>query len=890
MSTDFPQTAVSGPDQHPEDAMLADFAVGRLDEATSRRIEMHLASCEECCTRVESCAGLDDTLVECVRQHAGANVPAAVPLRVHAGYELLDEVGQGGMAVVYRARQVALGRIVALKQIRSGVHATADELIRFRREVNAVARLNHPAIVQVFDSGEQDGQPYLAMEFMNGGTLADRIEASPLEGRQTARLIAHLADGVESAHANGIIHRDLKPGNVLFRNAYDDPTAVDILDGEPKIADFGLARADYDHNRTETGIALGTPGYMAPEQITGGTSVAAAADVYGLGAVLYQCITGRQPFQGATILETLRQVREDSPVAPSALQPRCPRDLETICLKCLNKEPAARYASAAALRDDVQRFILGQAIHARRASVAERAWKWCRRRPAIAALVAVVVMALVGSSVAGWVVSGVLRNSLRDRTAAQKKAETSLQHARDTWNSNLWDLAVGTLADVPDSGPQRRELMELAVRQYEELFDDGDSGDESTRHAYNRLLMSLGNVLSDLNASADADATFEKGIRLADQLAAEFPDKPEYQFQTAETRTNFGAHLIRLTRWQEARDALLPAQEILERLVAESENPLQWLSYLSTNSGFLSTASGRLLLPDDAIRFRTRALDTARQVQESHPTDPVVRKHLATIFHNNGLAAVDVPEALELIGQSVEILESLVHEHPESRVDRGALANVLISLSNMQSSTDFEAALVSIDRARELCRQLTAQFPASVDWRLESARADYNAAVIRLGQGRDEEMVELLQSSRDLYRQIINEDRGDDRIQASCAATLNLLGLCLTSTMDLSGAEATYREALQIGEEQLARHPGELDHQEVIASTSVNLAELLRQTGRAQEALSVADRAVEFAEEIYSKQVEPVDAKTALVPAHGCRAYALQALGRHSDAIADWDR
>jgi WD40 repeat protein len=310
-------------------------------------------------------------------------------------YELLEEIARGGMGVVHRARQVGLGRIVALKLILAGDYCGPQELVRFRTEAEAAARLQHPNIVQVFEVGEQDGLPYLSLELVDGGSLEAKL-AAPWAAPEAARLVEVVARALQHAHEQGVVHRDLKPANILLS-----------VDGTPKVTDFGLARrlpgdggtGGQGAGATQTGAVLGTPGYMAPEQASGKSKeVGPAADVYGLGAVLYALLTGRPPFEGATLLDTLEQVKSEDPLPPSRLQPRVPLDLETICLKCLHKEPAKRYPTAAALADDLRRFLAGEPITARRVGPLERAWIWCRRKPLVASLIAAVVLSLLAGS------------------------------------------------------------------------------------------------------------------------------------------------------------------------------------------------------------------------------------------------------------------------------------------------------------------------------------------------------------------------------------------------------------------------------------------------------------------------------------------------------------
>jgi hypothetical protein len=298
-------------------------------------------------------------------------------------YEILGELGRGGMGVVYKARQLALKRLVAIKVIRAG--AGGEELARFHREAEAVARLQHPHIVQIHEVGEHAAGPFFAQELVQGGSLAQALNGDAWPARPAAQLLETLARAVHHAHQRGIVHRDLKPDNVLL-----------TADGTPKITDFGLAKyLDVSAGPTPTGAILGTPSYMAPEQAAGQTAVGPAADVYALGAMLYEVLTGRPPFQAETPLATLRQVLAQEPVPPSRSRAAVPRDLETICLTCLHKDPRRRYASALALADDLRCFLDGAPIRARPVGPGERLLRWCSRPERVRDAGAVMVVVAV---------------------------------------------------------------------------------------------------------------------------------------------------------------------------------------------------------------------------------------------------------------------------------------------------------------------------------------------------------------------------------------------------------------------------------------------------------------------------------------------------------------
>jgi WD40 repeat protein len=325
------------------------------------------------------------------------------------GYEILDELGRGGMGVVYRARQLSLNRVVALKMLKDDALAGPADLARFRAEAEAVARLQHPNVVQIFEVGEADGRLFFALEYCPGGSLDKRLGGTPLEPRPAARLAETLARALNAVHQAGVVHRDLKPANVLL-----------AADGTPKVTDFGLAKRLADASGpTATGAVLGTPSYMAPEQAGGKAAVGPAADVYALGAILYECLTGRPPFKAATPLDTILQVVADDPVPPRQLQPRTPRDLETVCLKCLRKEPPRRYASAAALADDLGRFLGGRPVAARPVGAAEYARRWVARNPVVAGLLFAVLASLSAGLAGSLYYAGA---ATREAAAADAKA------------------------------------------------------------------------------------------------------------------------------------------------------------------------------------------------------------------------------------------------------------------------------------------------------------------------------------------------------------------------------------------------------------------------------------------------------------------------------------
>lgn len=475
-----------------------------------------------------------------------ARRPEGLP-RLVAGYEVFGVLGRGGMGVVYKARQPGLKRTVALKMILAAGHASDDDIARFRSEAEAVALLKHPNIVQIYEIGDDEGRPYFSLEYVDGGSLNKKLAHRALPYREAAEITRVLADAMASAHAHGIIHRDLKPGNVLLTQ-----------EGTPKITDFGLAkRLDDDTGQTQSGSILGTPDYMAPEQAAGRLrEVGPRSDIYALGAMLYELLTGRVPLRGESVIDTLRQVVVKEPVAPTQLQPKVPRDLETICLKCLRKDAAKRYASMADLAEDLRRFLAGEPILARPVSSAERLWRWCRRNPRVAALsggvAALVVAWAVTASDMAWRINSArmdavenARRAARNETLAVKQATIAEKNADDARRQTeaakqqhadtvgiLLDLgnqfeerlhARRALFEAPELRKLQDDLLDMVRKNIMVLAHEIESSDTSD-FAMAATCNRLGELLLRLGHAEDALRQFRFAYRLVKQVADAKPD------------------------------------------------------------------------------------------------------------------------------------------------------------------------------------------------------------------------------------------------------------------------------------------------------------------------------------------------------------------------------
>jgi len=427
--------------------------------------------------------------------------------RQFGDYELLKEIARGGMGVVYLARQNSLKRHVALKMILSGELAGEQEVRRFYSEAEAAAHLDHIGIVPIYEVGQLDGQHFFSMGYIDGECLSDRVNDGPLPPQEAAGLVRQVADAISYAHQRGVIHRDLKPSNILMDKW-----------GQPKVTDFGLAKKlAGDSSLTATGDVMGTPSYMPPEQAGGNTgNVGPLADVYSLGAVLYQLLIGRPPFQAATSIETIVQVLNTDPVAPRSMNASIPKDLETICLKCLEKDPHRRYQSAALLSEELQRFLDGEPIQARPVAAPARFWRWCKRKPLIAGLSAAVVISLLtGMSV-----------SIYYRMVAEQRAERAEQGTRIalTTLESVINTVQEKLRNIPAAREIRQELLKNSMTDLKRLSGEVKSQGRVDLNTAN-VLVDLGLLFqevgddSGMNATSAAETNYKNAVAIFAQLA-----------------------------------------------------------------------------------------------------------------------------------------------------------------------------------------------------------------------------------------------------------------------------------------------------------------------------------------------------------------------------------
>ena len=690
-----------------------------------------------------------------------ANTRPVIP-----GYEVLDELGRGGMGTVYRARHLALNRLVALKVISAGTASDPRELERFAAEAEAIAQLQHPGIVQVYEVGQVSGRPYLALELVAGGTLASSLGGTPLPARTAAEVIESLAQAVAYAHSRGVVHRDLKPGNILLAPNELGRGSV-VIDGSPvrpKVTDFGLAkRIDVDSKQTTTGVVVGTPSYMSPEQATGlGKFIGPACDIYALGAILYELLTGRPPFHSASPVETLQQVVAVDPVSPSRLQPHLPRDLETICLCCLRKESRKRYATAGALADDVRRYLDGRPIQARRTPLLERAAKWARRRPAAAALAMVCVLAAIALTIIG-----IRHNRMLERhneelaksaidLAAQRDekqrqavlAELNLEAANDAIEQMLKRVGIDRLAAVPYMDRVRAELLEDAIKFYDKL------------------------------------------------LAAQAGD-PRLRLQRAHTLELAARVHFALGRFAIAIDRYNEAQTIVDELRADADNNVKKATLLHLQGLIINNRSLVLTAKGDqqaAQSDQKTALALRQQLLELDPTNPQYQYNVAASNLNLAIIAREdrrfEDQALYL-GRARAIAESLTRDHADDDRNWYLLGLITNDLGTYQlSDNDLELALQTFESAVKIWRKLSAYDRSSLEYRAELARSLTNISLVLQGQGYIRRAGTPLQEALQIREQMAREHPDIWRAQLDLASSQ-------TQQSDLLRIQGDYEAALQ---------------------------------------------------------------------------------------------
>jgi tetratricopeptide (TPR) repeat protein len=750
------------------------------------------------------------------------------------------------MGVVYNARQTTLGRTVALKMILVGAHAGPIQLARFRNEALATARLQHPNIVQIHAVGEQGGMPFLTLELIDGPSLAERLRLNTLPSKAAAALAEQLARALHYAHVQGIVHRDLKPANVMLsRSEAGAAGAICLSDAGdeqhflPKITDFGLAKCLAPDSggataleSTLTGDVLGTPHYMAPEQATGHREqVTPSVDVYCLGAVLYESLTGRPPFQGTSQLDTLRQVREQEPVSPRLLRPSVPRDLETICLKCLEKNPLRRYPDAGQLADDLRRFLNGRTILARRARMWEPFWKWARREKSKALSLCVAAVAAVLLTAGGWWSSvrlSSLADNLKQEATRADAAAREARHERDE--------------------AQRRE--EEAVRLRAET--------ERQRQI--------------------ADQNFLQARQLVDQFINRLADDPR----------------LRQHGLDDVRKELLSASAAAYQSFVQQRNgdPEVLLAWSRANQR-LARVTSQIALKKDALKLAQEAIAVLEKLADDRPQDVELQLELASTYIQLGGISIDLQPnrdyAVSCLEKALRIQETQAHAAPSDARIAQQLLFTLTGLGGVyRDQRRIELSQATLQKALLLAQQLSEQDPASEDYAQGLATAYLNLGFLYAVEERWQPSEETYRQSLAIYERLAWQRPTDMRVKSELAENRSWLANVLTYLNRHAEAFTLLDEARMYQESLLRRHAVATADMTKLATTYRYLGNVRRDTGYPEEAIECYGKAIALHESILKK--EPQRDRTARFLAEALldRAEILVQLGRSQEADADW--
>jgi serine/threonine-protein kinase len=775
------------------------------------------------------------------------------------GYEVLGEIGRGGMGVVYKARQVALNRLVALKRL---IESDPGQVARLRLEAEALARLRHPNIVQVLEVRELPSGPVLCLEFCAEGSLERRLASGPLPAGQAAELVRTVAQAVQAAHAAGIVHRDLKPGNVLL-----------VEGSQPKVSDFGLAKKlDVPEGITRSGVVMGTPSYMAPEQARGrNKEIGPATDVYALGAILYECLTGRPPFKTASPLDTLMQVIAEAPVPPRQLNPKTPRDLETVCLKCLHKDPQRRYPTAGALAGDLRNFLDGRPIVARPVSRAERAWRWCRRNPAVAALagtLAAVLIAGLATVTLLYLQAEAQRHEAQRQEAAalahlddanQQRDEATRQKERSEASYRIARAALEKVVKLRDdprlrSGPLedlQRQIARAEADFYQEFLRL--RGDDPTFQAERaRAFAGLSSVAYHQGKMEDALRHIRRAIAIDERLHKQSPAEPARARRLADDLSQLALVSSKLAHWDEMDRAYRRSAEIYQGLLARDPNNLDYLDAAATaqqNLGVGFRGAGRLDQAEQALRAALALWDrrgrprTPREARSRQMSIGVIWSNLAE-FYTRWNRPRDATAAHD---KALAAWQELSRQDPGNAMYRMNLAGCYNNLGLFQRDHGHHArATASWEKAIALFDGLVAQHPTQNQYAHALAMTHDNLGMLLADHGPPAAARPHYDKALALWARLHAENPTVVEYVSDFGYVQRNLGNLAWRTSDLPAALRWYARAISTLETSPDRHrPGNNSHT-WLRDASWKRAMLLARLGRYPEALRHWDRVVEL--------------------------------------------
>lgn len=753
-----------------------------------------------------------------------------------AGYELLTELGRGGMGVVYRARQLSLNRLVALKMVLSGGQASDVEIQRFRIEAEAVASLHHPNIVQIFEVGEHDGQPFCSLELVTGGNLHDRMNKKPLTSKQAAELIHTLAQAMEVVHQKNLIHRDLKPANILL----DGPKDAPLQECVPKITDFGLAkRLEGDSSQTRDGLIMGTPNYMAPEQAAGKVKeVGPKADIHALGAMLYEMLTGRPPFRGETLMDTIGQVLNTEPLPPKHLQLDVHHDLQTICLKCLEKDQEKRYQTAGELAEDLQRYLSNEPIHARPTPWWERAWKWTRRRPAVASLLLAcllfpTILAVVGLTYAQK------EHSLRVEADQQKKrADENLQDARFAIEK-LTQLGHRHLSKIPGMGAIRRELLEVSL-QFHQKFLQINGNDPSQKFDVGLTNLKAAEIHEMLGDKAKAKEDYKRAIAQIQPLVEQSPKELKYKRELAKSWNDLAILYHSLKESDKANEAFVTALNIKNELV-KAENTIEdRRSLINSYNG-----RGQFRIAQNLLNEAEEDFQAALKLLDE-PTAKVAQEDLAITWLNLGTLRTKTKpeEASDAFDKALSLWQSMRDQFPTEPLYQQRIAEVHSKYGTVQQLLKANSeAKKHYEQSADILVKLVQKFPNVADHRRLLVTVWNNLGLLLRETRQFREAAQIWQGRISVLQGLNQLFPREWEYVAQLGRSHNELAMALALSGSTDNAVPIFKEALKLQSQLIINEPSQPTHWRDLLESRENLTALLRAVSRLKEA---EDSGVQF--------------------------------------------